>query len=277
MRSRDSEQESALVAPRVRFGTALRDLRKATGMRQRDLAATLGWSVSKVSMVERGERPADEEFVREADAALQADGQLVSAWQEASEHAARWPTWLAQWVEIERAAHTLRTWQPLIVPGLLQTEDYARAIFSGKPGITADMVEANVAARMERQHVLDREDGPMIWAVLDEGVLTRPIGSRAVMAGQMARLATLTGHPRVTVQILLQDSWLTTGLQGAFVLANGQSIPDMAYIESVTMSQITADPGRVMETRSRYDMIHGDAQPRRASLNLIRETERQWK
>lgn len=277
MTSQDVEPEPSLKSPRVEFGVYLREYRITSGMRQKDLAAALGWSVSKISMVERGERPADEDFAREADAALCASGSLLALWHETAEHAARWPVWLAQLVEIEQRADMLRTWQPLIVPGMLQTPAYARAIFRGKPGTTPDLVEQNVVARMERQHVLQRENGPTLWVVLDEGVLARPIGSEAVMAEQMTHLAAMDDHPRVNVRVLPQDSWLTTGLQGAFILASGPGMPDMAYIESVTLSQITADADRVLETKSRYEMLHGDALSRRASLQLIEETAKQWK
>ena len=117
----------------------------------------------------------------------------------------------------------------------------------------------------------------MFWAVLDEGVLTRLIGSEKLMADHMARLAAMAEHPRVVVRVLPKDSCLSTGLQGAFILANGPGMPDMAYIESVTLSQITADVAHVQDLKSRYDMIHGDAFSQRASLQLIREMEARWK
>ena len=273
----NDEQEPTLVGPRIAFGTLLRDRRVAAGLRQRDLAVKLGWSISKISMVERGERSADENFAREADLVLLSGSVLMDSWRETTAQAARWPTWLARLAEIEQAAHMLRTWQPLIVPGLLQTEGYARAIFSGRPGITPDLLEASVAARLERQHVLEREDGPLLWAVLDEGVLTRLIGSEKLMAEQMARLAATAEHPRINVRVLPKDSCLSTGLQGAFILASGQDMPDMAYIESVMLNQITADAAHVQDLKFRYEMIHGDALSGRASLQLIREMEARWK
>ncbi|MET8867229.1 helix-turn-helix transcriptional regulator [Nonomuraea sp. NPDC004580] len=277
MTSQDMNMEPSLKTPRTQFGCSLRECRISAGMRQKDLAAVLGWSVSKISMVERGERPADEDFARDADAALQADGALLALWRDTAHQAARWPVWLAQLVGIEQQAAMLRTWQPLIVPGMLQTPEYARAIFRGKPGTTPEVVEQNVADRMQRQDVLQRENGPTLWAVRDEGVLTRPIGAKAVMAEQMAHLLAFDDHPRVNVRILPRDSWLTTGLQGAFILLSGPRMPDMAYLESVTLSQITADADRVLETKSRYEMLHGDALSRRASLQLIEEIATQWK
>ncbi|MFI6991758.1 helix-turn-helix domain-containing protein [Nonomuraea wenchangensis] len=277
MTSQDTNMDPSLKTPRTEFGVSLREYRISAGLRQKDLAAVLGWSVSKISMVERGERPADGDFARDADAALHADGALLALWRDTAHQTARWPVWLAQLVEIEQQAAMLRTWQPLIVPGMLQTPEYARAIFRGKPGTTPEAVEQNVADRMQRQDVLQRENGPTLWAVIDEGVLTRPIGAKAVMAEQMAHLLALDDHPRVNVRVLPRDSWLTTGLQGAFILLSGPRMPDMAYLESVTLSQITADADRVLETKSRYEMLHGDALSRRASLQLIEEIATQWK
>ncbi|MEU8319772.1 helix-turn-helix transcriptional regulator [Nonomuraea sp. NPDC048881] len=274
---RDIDPEPALKAPRAEFGVHLREYRIVAGRRQKELAAMLGWSVSKISMVERGERPADEEFARAADTALEADGGLLARWRETVEHAGRWPIWLAQLVEIEQRADMLRAWEPLIVPGILQTEQYARAIFRGRPRTTPDLVEQSVAARMDRQRILERENGPTLWAVLDEGVLVRPIGSEAVMNEQLTHLAAMDDHPRVHIHVLPHNAWLTTGLQGAFMLASGPEMPDTAYIESITLSQITADSDRVLDVKSRYEMLHGDALPRRASLRLIEEKAKRWK
>ncbi|GAA4102225.1 helix-turn-helix transcriptional regulator [Nonomuraea soli] len=272
----NAEPEPVLNAPRVEFGIYLSECRNLAGKRQKELASLLGWSVSKISMVERGERPTDEEFARKADAALGAGGALLRRWRETIEHASRWPAWLAQLAEIEQQAATLKYWQPMIVPGMLQIPEYARAVFRGKPGSTAEDVERNLAARLERQSILHRDDGPTIWVILDEVVLIRPVGSEAVMAEQMTRLAELDEHPRINVRVLPRTSWLTSGLQGAFVLASGPGMPDTAYIESITLSQITADSGCVREIQWRYETLHNEALPRRASLQLIREMAEQW-
>lgn len=94
------EQESALVEPRLDFGAALREFRISAGIRQKDLGRSLGWSLSKISMIERGERTADEEFARGADRVLGADGALTAAWRDATMYAARLPAWFHRWVEV---------------------------------------------------------------------------------------------------------------------------------------------------------------------------------
>ncbi|TDC04834.1 hypothetical protein E1267_21625 [Nonomuraea longispora] len=121
-----------------------------------------------------------------------------------------------------------------------------------------------------------QDNRPTLWAILDEGVLTRPTGSEAVMVEQMAYLATLDEHPHVNIRVLPRNSWLTTGLQGAFILASGPEMPDTAYLESITLSQITADTGRVREVKSKYEMLHNEALPRRVSLQMIEEMVEKW-
>jgi transcriptional regulator with XRE-family HTH domain len=273
---RENRQDSESRTPRAEFGSYLREFRELADMRQKDLAARLDWSVSKISMVERGDRGADEDFVRRADAVLGAGGELLARWREIIEYGLRRPVYLAQLAEVEQRADTLRYWQPIIIPGMLQTPEYARAVFQGKPHTAPEEVEQNVAARLERQRLLEREDRPAIWAILDELALIRPIGNETVMAGQMAHLVELDERPGINIRVLPRDSWLTTGLQGAFILASGPGMPDTAYLEAVTLGQITADGGRVRDVRSRYEMLHNEALSRRASVQLIREIAETW-
>jgi transcriptional regulator with XRE-family HTH domain len=269
--------ESSPLTHSVDFGKKLAEYRSRAGILQKELAALMGWSKSKISMTERGERPADEEFARQADAHLGAEGALVSAWRDASRHATRLPAWFMRWIDIEQQARSLRTWELTIVPGLLQTEAYARAIYEGVPGLTSDKVEAGVAARLERQVLFLADGGPVLRVVLDESVLSRPVGDPGVMAGQLAHLLAMAQHPRITVQVLARASWSTTGVLGAFVIAGSPGMLDMAYVETATQAQITADLDRVAEIVNMYETLQSDALPRSASLNVIRKAEQQWK
>jgi hypothetical protein len=96
----------------------------------------------------------------------------------------------------------LRWYEPLVVPGLLQTEGYARAILSARPDGNLDDLDEQVAARLARQAVLDRPDAPQLWCVLDEGVLHRAIGGSKVMRSQLYRLAEVAEHPKTTIQVI---------------------------------------------------------------------------
>ena len=122
--------------------------------------------------------------------------------------------WFQEWADIEAEATVLRWYEPLVVPGLLQTEDYARAILSARPDGNLDDLDEQVAARLARQAVLDRPDAPQLWCVLDEGVLHRAIGGSKVMRSQLYRLAEVAEHPKTTIQVI-RAAGAHAGLLGA--------------------------------------------------------------
>ena len=110
--------------------------------------------------------------------------------------------WFQEWADIEAQATVLRWYEPLVVPGLLQTEEYARAILSARPDGNLDDLDEQVAARLARQAILDRTGAPQLWCILDEGVLHRAIGGSKVMRSQLYRLAEVAEHPKTTIQII---------------------------------------------------------------------------
>jgi hypothetical protein len=181
--------------------------------------------------------------------------------------------WFAKWADIEAEAVALRWYEPLIVPGLLQTEDYARAILSLRPGGNEEDLDAQVAARLARQAVLDRAQ---LWCVLDEGVLRREIGGAKVMQAQLDRLAGLAGHPRVTIQVV-PGSFGHAGLLGGFVIAELDGRPPMVYLETAAEGQVTDSPSVAAHVALRFDKIRSEALPWGASRDLIRKVaEELW-
>ncbi|GGL03883.1 hypothetical protein Sme01_64830 [Sphaerisporangium melleum] len=177
---------------------------------------------------------------------------------------------------MEQEAHTLHTWQPLIVPGLLQTEDYARAILRGKAGIREHEVEAYVRARMERQAILVRDVPPMLWVVLDEEVLHRLVGDAEIMRRQVERLLSAATSPRIAIQILPRALGVTTGVLGGFVIAQLPGSPDTVYLESALNGHVTNRPEDVEAIHATYDTIRVQAHPQHVSTELIREAEKAW-
>jgi hypothetical protein len=150
----------------------------------------------------------------------------------------------------QQEARTLHTWQPLVVPGLLQTEEYARVVIRGEPGITDEQVERAVAARMERQEIFARAAPPLFRAVLDEGVLYRPIGGKEVMRRQLERLVEAVESPRIGIQVVPMALGMTTGILGGFVIAQLPGGPDTVYIQSAIHGHVTNRPEDV-------EAIHG--------------------
>jgi transcriptional regulator with XRE-family HTH domain len=262
-------------SPTALFGFELRRYRKARSWSQIRLSKAVSYSIGTISMIETARRSPTEDFARRCDEALEAEGALMRLWPMVSHASA--PPWFRPWLDVEATAEAIRTWAPLVVPGLLQTEDYARAVLSGDVGAASEQVEERVIARMERQSILRRPKPPLLWAVIDEAVLHRPIGSPAVMSAQLTRLLEAGQTPRSTIQILPLNTCSTTGLAGAFTIAQTHGVFDTAYVESAgVMSRVTDRPEDVSVLTYRYEGIRSEALPQRESLKVIKETLQQW-
>jgi transcriptional regulator with XRE-family HTH domain len=158
------------------FSEELRRPRSAAGLTQDQLAERVGYSPSLVAHVETGSRAPSLDFARRGDEALGTGGILARLQPFVRSEA--YPAWFRDWVEIEREAVSLRWFEPLLIPGLLQTEEYARAVLAAAhPASPEDEVERLVSARMDRQAILDQAEPPLLWVILDEGVAD-PAGGR---------------------------------------------------------------------------------------------------
>ncbi|GGK66176.1 transcriptional regulator [Sphaerisporangium melleum] len=269
-----SPERAPDMKPLMLFGSELRKHRKRTGLSQERLAQIIRFSPSLVGFIERGQRTPGRDFVQRCDAALQTGGELLRLWNRVTGEAT--PGWFRSWLDIEQEAHTLHTWQPLYIPGLLQTEEYARIVIRGEPGISDEQVEKLVAGRLERQAILTRTNAPLFRAVLDEGILHRPIGGKEVMRTQLARLTEAVRSPRVGLQIVPLSTGATTGLLGGFVIAQLSGGTDAVYIDSATHGHVTNRLEDVKAVHSRYDAIRAEALPAHVSIELIREAEKTW-
>ncbi|MBB2913945.1 transcriptional regulator with XRE-family HTH domain [Streptosporangium becharense] len=262
------------MKPLTVFGAEVRKYRKMAGLSQDRLAEIIQFSQSLIGFIERGERTPSHNFAQRCDDALQAGGELVHLWAQVTRAAS--PRWFRGWLDIEQEAHTLHTWQPLVVPGLLQTEEYARVVIRGEPGISDEQVERAVSARMERQKILARNAPPMLRVVLDEGVLHRPIGGKEIMRRQLKHLIETLESPRVGIQIVPLVLGATTGTSGGFTIAQLPGGGDTVYIESANCGQVTSRSEDVEAICTRYDTIRADAHPQHVSVELIREAEKSW-
>lgn len=166
---------------------------------------------------------------------------------------------LLQFIEFEAAASISRNFQPLVVPGLLQTEEYARAMFGQFPGDVPDKrIDAQVEVRMRRQELLDRDDPPLLFFILDEAATRRLIGGRDVMRRQLRRLAEVAARPHVTVEVVPFSAGVHPGLQGSFVI---QEFPDPAdddvlYLESPQGEVISRDdPDLILHYREVFEEL----------------------
>ncbi len=260
------------------FGAELRRARAAAGLSQDQLGQRLGYSGALVGKVEMGERAPSQDFAEGCDQTFpDAGGLFGRIYQLARRWDGGYPSWFAEWVDAERRATSLCSWQPLIVPGLLQTADYARAIFAADPETSDDQLEEQVAARLERQAIFDRPEPPILWALMDEAVLHRLIGSRKVMYDQLLHLADTSCRSNITVQVVPAEIGAHAGLLGGFAIASFGNAAGTVYMESSDQGQTTEAPSVVWRLSRRFDTLRADALPRGASRDLIgKVAEERW-
>jgi transcriptional regulator with XRE-family HTH domain len=261
-----------------RFGRELATYRKDMGLSQRRLAERIGCSPSLVGHVEAGSRNPQLDFAEACDRVFDhPDGDHFVRLYRRIHQAPSGPGWFLRWLEeIEPGATVLRIWAPFLIPGLLQTENYARAVFLGHYSTPEAEVEEQVAARMQRQQILDRDNPPELRVLLDEWVLKRPIGGREVMHEQLRHLAAIAGHRHVTVQLVPYDTACTDGLSSAFVIAELADAPTTVSVDSAGKGEVSAENDLVKLIFDRYDRLRTEAHRPDKSLERIEEAAEQW-
>ena len=173
---------------------------------------------------------------------------------------------------------SLRWWEPLLVPGLLQTPEYARALFKAwQTTGDEDEVENLVTARIDRQRIFDRPKPPSFWAVIDEGVLRRRVGGAKVMQDQLVHLAEMTERPAIKVHVIPAEVGVHVGLLGAFAIAGFEGdAPGVVYFETPDEGQTTKDSATVAKIILTFDTLRSEALPRGASRDLIMKVAEEY-
>ncbi|WP_329218471.1 DUF5753 domain-containing protein [Streptomyces sp. NBC_01485] len=262
--------EDGKLTPRERLGRRLRRLRERKGLSLRQLSELVGgYSHSYLGRVELGEQLPSESLVNTLDEFFETDGVLAELLELAQDPLI--PGYFRKPFAKEKEAVRIQVFTSSLVPGLVQTPQYAQSLIRRSlPGETDERVNERVAIRMERQLILDREEPPFYWAIMDESALRRKVGNAQCMKDQMCRLLDLAARPRVTVQILPFD-------QGGYPLMGGsltlRTLPDgetVAFIESYGSGELVESPARVLEQTLRFDMARSLALTDDESLDLIR-------
>ncbi|MBX9393343.1 helix-turn-helix transcriptional regulator [Streptomyces sp. TRM72054] len=243
-----SEPRSAPTVGQVVLSRRLLDLRERAGLKREEAARVLRVAPATIRRMETAEVALKIPYLQlllkaygvpddEADAFVQLaeEANKPGWWQRFHDIL---PGWFSMHVSLEGAASLIRSYEPHFVPGLLQTEDYARGVLqSGAVGQTRpEDIERYVALRMQRQELLTRQDAPRVWAVMDETVLRRPVGGPEVMRAQIDRLLDATKLPHVTLQVVPFATGPHPGTYGPFVLFRFAvpELPDMVYSEYLT-------------------------------------------
>lgn len=264
---------------RRRLGTELRHLRDQAGMTIEEVAAALECSHSKVSRIETGQVSATPRDVRdmlnlykvdprERDALVQVARQARQRgwWQAYSD------TLVVPLVGLESAADRIAQYQTMVIPGLLQTPDYARAVLRvGRPDLPRQQIERWVEFRMARQPMLTRDDAPAFSVVLEECLLLRPVGGQGVMQEQLRRLADTAALPAMTLQVLPMTVGEHVGMSGSFTIYRFESLedPDVVYLEHPRGDLYLENPEQVEPYVQAFQQLQVLAQSPAKSAALI--------
>jgi transcriptional regulator with XRE-family HTH domain len=259
------------------FAEELKLARAAAGLTQEQLADKIHNHPSLIARIETCRAVPTLDFARRCDEALATSGVLARMQPQAKRVA--FVPGFGQYLQIEEAAATLRSWEPLVVHGLLQTEDYARALTTGTGvGDSEDRVDQLVAARLERQAILDRDDPPRLCSILDADVLRYEIGGPGVMRDQLEHLLELARRPNIALHFIPDGAGAHPGLLGSMMIAGfaNHERPDVAYLETPLAGLLVEDAADVAQVTLLFDILRGEALSQRASAELLVKVGQEW-
>ena len=269
---------------RRRLGSELRRLRENVGLRLEDVAKVLECSTSKISRIETGQGLARRiEIEKMLDIFGVSDPEALATimdihrraaetgWWEESEFDLVLPSGLSLYVGLEYDARMLHCWELAYVPGLLQTEQYARAVLGHSRSGQQDTVDRLTEARMRRQQRLTAKDPLELWAIMDESVLLRPVGGEQVMREQIAHLIDMAQLPNVNLQVCPLAKGMHTGLRGAFsILEFGPSDPRLVYVGGMSGNVLVDRDARVRRYTSIYSSLQASSLDLQDTLALLK-------
>lgn len=257
------------------YGDWLRSQREAQGMTQQELADTAIMTRSHIAHVEAGRRTPSREDAQRLDRALNTGNVLSSFLPQDNVAVAHRFEAVRQ---LERHTTAIREFAPSLVPGILQTETYMRAVLgTATPPWDADQCDRIVVTRLERAKILDNPVIPVMWVVLDEAVLRRSVGGPDIMVEQIAHIVRLVKTERVRVHVLPFSSGAHSLQQSMVMLMWFEDQPPVAYTESLYTSELHDSPAMVERIRSAYDRALGDALPPNESLALLKATAEDYR
>ncbi|WP_369186909.1 Scr1 family TA system antitoxin-like transcriptional regulator [Streptomyces sp. R08] len=247
------------------YGYELRRYREAAGLTQRQLGVVINYTGSMIGQIETAKKLPTLEFSRAVDAALDTGGLLTRLLDLVLR--SQLPAWFQQVAELQARAVDICSFEAQMVPGLLQTQEYARAVLGT---LDQSNLDDRTAVRMARQRIFEMENPPVFWAILSEAALYLEIGGRKTMKNQLARLLTYEDNPRINIQILPHSAGAHAGLTGSFDLYRFPGDPPIVYTEGYGSGHPTANPDTVKDCSLRYDHLQAAALSIRDSAALIR-------
>src|SRR5438477_2368855 len=268
---------------RLVLGSQLRRLRESRGISAEHAAEAIRGSHSKISRMEHGRVGFKERDVsdlltlygvtdseeRAALLNLAREANTPGWWHAYSDIL---PSWLEPFVGLEAAASVIRTYQIQLIPGLLQTEGYARALIRQGSAATEEQIARRGELRASRQEILRRPDAPQLWVVVDEGALRRPVGSQEIMRQQIEHLIEVADHPAVTLQIMPFSGGAHSAMGGPFTILRfaEPDLADVVYIEQLTSALYLDKPAEVDSYREVMNDLCQQAEPPGRTAGILR-------
>lgn len=250
------------------FGRQLKRFRVRAGVERSEFGARLGYSASTIAAYEQGRRVPPPRFIDQADDMLDAGEVLKEMKEEVAR--AQYPAFFRDAAKLEAEAVELHVYDTHIVNGLLQTEEYARAIFTmRRPLLSEETIDERVQARLARQSIFARQPLPTISFVIEESVLTRPLGGGSVMRGQLEHLLLCGLRRNVEIQVMPNGREEHAGLAGPFTLIETIEGRRIAYVEAYKHSHLYTERKSVRELEEQYGLLRAQALTPRESLELI--------
>ncbi|MFD5701666.1 helix-turn-helix domain-containing protein [Streptomyces lasiicapitis] len=254
--------------PRALLGAELRHARERAGFSQEALGAPLFVSGSFIGQLEAGTRRMHLEYAAHFDETLDMGGFFTRNCGALAK--SKYPDHFAEAAEAEASATTIKHYLPLLIPGLLQTPAYSAELFrSYRPMATDDEIKELVTTRMDRARLLDNPTTPLLWAILDEAALRRPVGGPATMAEALRHVADLAHRHRVILQVLPFSAGAHAGMGGSLKLMEFTDAPPLCFVEGLDTGRLIDDPATVARHTMTFSLLQALGRSPRHSLALI--------
>ncbi|MEO3823177.1 helix-turn-helix transcriptional regulator [Actinomadura sp. B10D3] len=266
MGSRNEPHEAPAIQT---FASELTAWRTDAALTKTALAETLGYTPQWISQVEAAKSVPSKEFAENLDTFYKTNGLFKRLQRRIidTRHQAILPPGFAAYQEREAEATQIRVYQLTLVHGLLQTEDYIRAVVGHRQD--PDTTERFVAERLKRQEILTRENPPHVWFTLDEAALRREVAPREVMREQLAHILSLEERPNIAIDIVPLSAGYYPGLAGSFTILSFTNTPDVVYGEMAGQGMLIQEPRIVAKFAVTYNSLRGDALRVEESRSLI--------
>ncbi|MCF0085710.1 MULTISPECIES: helix-turn-helix transcriptional regulator [unclassified Streptomyces] len=256
-------------SPRALLGAELRHAREKAGLSQEELGGRLFVSGSYIGQLEAGTRRMQPEYARMLDEVLGVDFFLRNCRAAAK---SEYPEHFAEAAEAEARATAIREYASLLIPGLLQTPGYARAVFRAyRPTAPEEEIDKLVAARIERAHLLHGPTELLLWAVIDEAALRRVTGGPGIMAEALRHIVGITEAHQAIVQVLPFSAGAHAAMEGAMKLMDFEAAPPLVFFEGVGTGRLEDAPSVVRLQRLTYEHLVASALSPQNSLALLTE------